>query len=60
MTTHSRPDAFPEHLRPYLLPIPETPDEAFELLLLLELAFDEKTSGPPPETGRDGSASSKN
>ena len=60
MREHARPEAFPEPLRPDLLPMPDTAAEAFELLLLLELAFGKKTSGPPPETGRDGSASSKN
>ena len=34
MTEHKHPEHFPEHLRPYLLPIPETREEA--LLLLLE------------------------
>ena len=34
MTTHKRPDVFPVHLEPETLPVPETPEEAFELLWL--------------------------
>jgi hypothetical protein len=32
MTEHNHPEAFPEHLRPYLLPLPETKWEALFLL----------------------------
>ena len=32
MTEHKHPEHFPEHLRPYLLPIPETREEALFLL----------------------------
>jgi hypothetical protein len=39
MTEHNHPEAFPEHLRPYLLPIPET--QAVPLFLLLEWHRDE-------------------
>jgi hypothetical protein len=57
MTEHKHPDAFPEHLRAHLLPMPETPKEAFELLLLF-LCADRRGSNttempdPPPEIGR--------
>lgn len=33
MTEHKHPEHFPEHLRPFLLPIPETQAEALALLL---------------------------
>jgi hypothetical protein len=32
MTEHKHPEAFPEHLRPYLLPVPETRWEALFLV----------------------------
>jgi len=32
MTEHKHPEAFPEHVRPYLLPLPETQWEALFLL----------------------------
>jgi hypothetical protein len=51
MREHARPEVFPEHLQPYLLPMPSTADEAFELLLLLRCADAKKKPGPPPETG---------
>jgi hypothetical protein len=38
MTTHDRPEVFPDHLETEKLPVPETKDEAFELLLWLALA----------------------
>jgi hypothetical protein len=33
MTTHDRPEGFPEHLHLETLPVSETKGEAFELLL---------------------------
>jgi hypothetical protein len=44
MTTHRRPEVFPEHLHPETLPVPETKGEAFELLLWLWLGETEKHS----------------
>jgi len=38
MTTHANPEVFPDLLEPETLPVPETPNEAFELLLWLWLA----------------------
>ena len=38
MTEHKHPEHFPEHLRPYLLPLPETREKALVLLLELEWA----------------------
>jgi hypothetical protein len=44
MTTHDRPEVFPDHLEPEKLPVPETKDEAFELLLWLALGEANKSS----------------
>jgi hypothetical protein len=48
MTTHERPEVFPDHLEPEKLPVPETKGEAFELLLWLALA-DAKKQVPSAE-----------
>jgi hypothetical protein len=44
VTTHDRPEVFPDHLHPETLSVPETKDEAFELLLWLWLAETQKHS----------------
>lgn len=36
MTEHKHPEAFPEHVRPYLLPLPETQWEALFLLRCMD------------------------
>jgi len=44
MTTHSNPDVFPDHFHPETLPVPETEEEAFELLLWLATPTPEEVS----------------
>ena len=54
MTTHAHPEVFPDHLHPETLPVPETSDEAFELLLWLALGTPPKATGtgdPAPRSG---------
>jgi len=56
MMEHAHPEAFPEHLRAHLLPMPETSEEAFELLLLflcIGRKAKDSTERPdlPPEIG---------
>ena len=54
MTTHKRPEVFTDHLEPSALPVPETREEAFELLLWLWLGTPTEatgTSGPAPRSG---------
>ena len=55
MTTHKRHDVFPDHLHPETLPVPETADEAFELLLWLALSTPPEATGtgdPAPRRGQ--------
>jgi hypothetical protein len=48
VTEHKNPEAFSEHFRPHLWPMPETPLEAFKLLLFLRLAEGKKRDTPGP------------
>lgn len=49
MTEHSNPGAFPEHLRPDLLPLPETRWEALFLLRCLSDLNREAGTRPVPK-----------
>jgi len=54
MTTYSNPDVFPDHLHAETLPVPETKEEAFELLLWLALGTAPEatdTGDPAPRSG---------
>jgi hypothetical protein len=46
MKEHARPKAFPEHLRPYLLPLPRARWEALFLLRAFADANLEKQNAP--------------
>ncbi|WP_179862388.1 hypothetical protein [Longibacter salinarum] len=38
MKEHDDPKAFPEHVRPYLQPVPEAPEESWQFLEVLAKA----------------------